>query len=64
MSSGVALLGKGTHQSQRRRVVALLVGGNGILKRPSGYRASKADGKDESSDGCLEGAVHPIGPPR
>jgi hypothetical protein len=65
LSVGVVLVGKGTDQSQGRRVVTPLVGGNGrsdILSWPSGYRVSKADGKHESGDGCLEGAVHPDNP--
>jgi hypothetical protein len=77
LSVRVAPLGKGAPQSERRCIVALLVGGyglvvgikfsssgsnGGILKRPSGHRASEADGKDESGDGCLDDAVHPTGP--
>jgi hypothetical protein len=62
LSMGVAVLGKWTRQSQRRRVVAPNVGGKGILQWPCGNRASKANGKHESGDGCLEGAVHPDNP--
>jgi hypothetical protein len=39
-----------------------LLGGIDILQRPSGYRASKTNGKQERDDGCLEGTIHPIGP--
>jgi hypothetical protein len=56
---GVAMLGNRTHQSQRRRVVALHVGGIGIINRPSAYRDSKANGNDEGGDDCREGAVSP-----
>jgi TPR repeat protein len=44
-------------------IITLNVGGNAILKRPSGHRASKANGKHESGDGCFEGTVHPHRPP-
>jgi hypothetical protein len=58
LSIGVSLLGQGAQQSRRRFVIALPVGGTSILKRPSSYRATGDDGKHQSDDGCLEGAVH------
>jgi hypothetical protein len=50
-SIGVPLLGKRAQQSRRLGVVALHKGGAGILKRPSDYRSSKADGKYKSGHG-------------
>src|SRR5262245_30476349 len=59
LSGAITLVGKRTEESHRGVIVPARCSSRSILKWPSGHRASKADGKHESGDGCLEGAFHP-----
>jgi hypothetical protein len=54
---------RGNRYGHRNSTMILLAYRHGLRARELfDHRASEADGKRESGDGCLEGAVHPHGP--
>ena len=63
LSVGVALLGKGTPKPQRRRVVALFVGGKPSSNGPAATEPAKLTASMRAATAALKVRFIPIGPP-